>query len=131
MDSTYKPVLVWVWTVIVVLLALGQLAAGNIFSAILLIVAAALSCPSIWSRPDMPGLSRRSRMTFSAAATAGAMAFGFLGVSRSANDCVAAKISYFRNIGSYPVLSDGRDAEDVAREQCRDPIHQEWVMKNS
>jgi hypothetical protein len=34
-------------------------------------------------------------------------------------DCVNKGISYYQKIGSYPKLSDGRIAVDVARERCR------------
>jgi hypothetical protein len=44
------------------------------------------------------------------------------GVTRSSRsgvpDCVSRGISYFREIGSYPTLSDGRDAVTVATERC-------------
>lgn len=32
--------------------------------------------------------------------------------------CVANGISYFKEIEAYPKLSDGRDAESVAKERC-------------
>jgi hypothetical protein len=32
--------------------------------------------------------------------------------------CVDRGISYFQSISSYPTLSDGRNAVDVARERC-------------
>jgi hypothetical protein len=33
-------------------------------------------------------------------------------------NCVDRGITYFREIGSYPTLSDGRNAESVVRERC-------------
>lgn len=33
-------------------------------------------------------------------------------------ECVARGIAYFKEIGSYPTLSDGRDAATVAFERC-------------
>lgn len=34
-------------------------------------------------------------------------------------DCAARGERYFKEIGSYPYLSDGRRAVDVARERCQ------------
>lgn len=34
-------------------------------------------------------------------------------------ECIANGVAYFKEIGSYPTLSDGRDAEAVAAERCR------------
>lgn len=33
-------------------------------------------------------------------------------------DCVRRGIKYFSDVGSYPLLSDGRHADEVARERC-------------
>lgn len=33
-------------------------------------------------------------------------------------DCVRRGVKYFSSIGSYPLLSDGRHADDVARDRC-------------
>ena len=33
--------------------------------------------------------------------------------------CVADGVAYFKEIGSYPTLSDGRNAEEVASERCQ------------
>lgn len=33
--------------------------------------------------------------------------------------CVERGVTYYREIGSYPTLSDGRDARRVAEERCR------------
>lgn len=33
--------------------------------------------------------------------------------------CTERGVAYFKEIGSYPTLSDGRDAEKVAEERCR------------
>jgi len=33
-------------------------------------------------------------------------------------ECVANGIAWFEEIGSYPTLGDGRDAEQVAIERC-------------
>lgn len=33
--------------------------------------------------------------------------------------CVRRGIAYFKEIGSWPTLSDGRNAEQVVRERCR------------
>jgi hypothetical protein len=44
------------------------------------------------------------------------------GESKSNTDieaCISRGVSYFREIGSYPRLSDGGDAELVARDRCR------------
>ena len=38
--------------------------------------------------------------------------------STSLNNCIARGIDYYREIGSYPYLTDGRKAESVARERC-------------
>lgn len=35
------------------------------------------------------------------------------------SSCVVRGITYFNEIGSFPTLSDGRDAEMVATERCR------------
>jgi hypothetical protein len=32
--------------------------------------------------------------------------------------CVTRGEAYFREVGSYPTLSDGRDAVNLARERC-------------
>ena len=32
--------------------------------------------------------------------------------------CLTKGAAYFREIGSYPKLSDGRDADTVAKERC-------------
>ena len=32
--------------------------------------------------------------------------------------CVSNGVAYFKEIGSYPTLSDGREAEDVAIDRC-------------
>ena len=32
--------------------------------------------------------------------------------------CVAKGVAYFKEIEAFPTLSDGRDAETVARERC-------------
>ena len=36
----------------------------------------------------------------------------------SVEECVRRGEAYFREIGSYPTLSDGRSAQTVARERC-------------
>lgn len=45
------------------------------------------------------------------------------GDSGDINACVARGISYYKEIGSYPLLqtdpNKGRKAEDVARERCQ------------
>ena len=38
--------------------------------------------------------------------------------SGDVESCVRRGTAYFSSIGSYPVLSDGRRAADVARERC-------------
>lgn len=35
------------------------------------------------------------------------------------DQCVENGIEYFKEIQSYPKLSDGRDSESVARDRCR------------
>lgn len=37
--------------------------------------------------------------------------------------CTGRGVAYFQDIGSYPRLSDGRLAEDVARERCGQSIN--------
>ena len=39
--------------------------------------------------------------------------------NRSETDCVLRGVKYFESIGSYPELSDGRDAFKVATERCK------------
>lgn len=38
------------------------------------------------------------------------------------SECTVRGIHYFREIGSFPTLSDGRDAANVAAERCRRTI---------
>jgi len=38
--------------------------------------------------------------------------------SQAIEACVGRGIAYFKEIGSYPRLSDGRSAAQVARERC-------------
>lgn len=35
------------------------------------------------------------------------------------DQCVENGVEYFKEIQSYPKLSDGRDSENVARDRCR------------
>lgn len=38
-------------------------------------------------------------------------------------DCYKKGVAYYKEIGSYPFLSDGREAEEVAVEKCgRSPV---------
>lgn len=42
--------------------------------------------------------------------------------AKTVEDCVNKGIAYFQQVGSYPRLSDGRIAVDVARERCRNTL---------
>ena len=44
---------------------------------------------------------------------------GYEGNSAAVEACVSRGRAYFTEIGSFPTLSDGRDALAVARERCR------------
>ena len=43
--------------------------------------------------------------------------------SSSSNNCVEKGIEYYKEIGSFPRLSDGREAANVVKERCgRSPV---------
>ena len=39
-------------------------------------------------------------------------------VQTDRGECVRKGVAYFKEIGSFPTLSDGRDATEVALERC-------------
>jgi hypothetical protein len=42
----------------------------------------------------------------------------FVGCKSEREKCVERGVSYYKEIGSFPRLSDGRDATRVAKERC-------------
>lgn len=48
----------------------------------------------------------------------GSIGYWQISQQRKVNACVGRGIEYFSSIGSWPMLRDGRDAEQVARDRC-------------
>lgn len=123
-------IIVWAWIGFIVLLALSEFASGSVLAAILLVGAGLLVFPPLskWFAADdvPPGV----RVIASVVLAVIGLIVGAWSTSPAVAECVEAKIEYFRAIGSYPTLSDGRDAYAVAREQCSNSTHRAWVKRN-
>lgn len=123
-------IMVWAWLGFIVLLVMGQLASGAFLAAGLVTAAGLLVFPPLSKAFAADGAPLGLRAVASVALVIIGMIAGAWSASPALAECVEAKIEYFRTIGSYPTLSDGRDAHAVAREQCSNPVHREWVERN-
>ena len=51
--------------------------------------------------------------------TFSSVAFSSKSHEEKVKECTQRGVKYFKEIGSFPKLSDGRDAKEVAEERCR------------
>ena len=109
-------ILAWAWTVFLIVWLFGQFSLGFYLPMILTLAAAILVAPPVWKHLEMQDdASPRLRWGASVGLAFIGILLGSTSAPDSYSECVELKLAYFKEIGSFPYLSDGRPADLAAR----------------